>query len=49
MFDNGLEDVEELERLEELKKFGEVERTTIDASGYNDFFSSSTFSLGTLE
>jgi len=49
MFDNGLEDVEELKRLEELEKFGEVERAAIDTSGCNDFFSSSAFSPGTLE
>jgi len=49
MFDKDLEDVEELERLEELKKFGEVERAAVDTSGCDDFFSSSTFSPGTLE
>jgi len=49
MFDNGLEDVEELERLEELEKFREVERAAINTSSCNDFFNSSTFSLGTLE
>jgi len=49
MFDKGLNNVEELERLEELKKFGEVKRTVVEAPSFDDFISSSVFSSSTLD
>ena len=37
MFDKGLNDVEELERLEDLEKASEVERVAISSSNFDDF------------
>ena len=48
MFDRGLDDVEELERLEELKKSSEVERAVTGAPTLDEFFSSRALSPGTL-
>lgn len=37
MFDKGLSDVEELERLEDLEKAQEVQKRTVGASTIDDF------------
>jgi len=43
MFDKGLNNIEELE------KFGEVKRTVVEASCFDDFTGSSVFSPSTLD
>jgi len=49
MFDKGLNNIEELERLEELEKFGEVKRAVVRASYFDDFTGSSIFSPSALD
>ena len=48
MSDRGLDNVEELERLEELEKSLKVKRAVTSASTLNEFFSSRALSSGTL-
>lgn len=48
MFDKGLSDVEELERLEEMEKVAEVERTIPSASSLDDWFGSGDLPLDTM-
>ena len=48
MFDRGLNNVEELERLEELEKSLEVKRAVTSAPTLNEFFSSRALSPGTF-
>ena len=38
MFDKGLDDVEELERLEDMEKAAEVERSVASASSLSEYF-----------
>ena len=48
LFDKGLSDVEEFERLEELEKANEVQRAAEAASSVDDFLTSGALSPGSL-
>ena len=48
MFDTGLDNIEELERLEGLEKAAKVERTIISAFNVNEFFSDDFLSLAII-
>ena len=48
MFDTGLDNIEELERLEGLEKAAKVERTIASASNVNEFFSDDFLFLVTM-
>ncbi len=49
MFDKGLDDVEELERLEDLEKASEVEQALAECPTFSEFGGSGTLSPGALE
>ena len=49
MFNKGLNDVEELKRLEELEKAQEVEYAVAGAATFNDFSNPNSLSPGTLK
>ncbi len=49
MFDKGLNDIKELERLEELKKAGKVKRALAEYPTFSEFKGSGTLSPGALE
>ena len=48
MFNKGLDNVEELERLEGLEKAAKIERTIASASTTNEFLSDDFLSLATI-
>ena len=49
MFNKGLDDIKELERLEELKKASKVEQALVEYPTFLEFKGSGTLSPGALE